>query len=168
MATDHFPSKRGQARRRAKARQVSDAAEREAVFEAMAAGWSPQQIADARNVSVKTIRREIDRALAERRLDARDHYAHLQVARLTKALRLADAMIERGELKAVAPLVKVVAALDRYHGLGLRSLPAAPRAPLAIPPEPPALLLSEPAPPLALTCAAPPLDEAVPVASEGT
>jgi hypothetical protein len=45
-------------------------------------------------------------------------YVHLQVARLTKALRFADAALERGDLKAVKALVSVVAAMDRYHVLG--------------------------------------------------
>ncbi len=64
---------------------------------------------------MRTIQREIDRAVAERRLDAPDRFVHLQVARLTKALRVADIRLDRGELAAVAPLVKVVATLDRYH-----------------------------------------------------
>ncbi len=37
-------------------------------------GWSLQQIADARKVSVRTVQREIDRAIAERRLDAPDRF----------------------------------------------------------------------------------------------
>ncbi len=59
---------------------------REWSFNALAAGYSPQQIADIRKVSVKTALREIDSAIAERRLDAPERYAHLQVARPTKAL----------------------------------------------------------------------------------
>ena len=35
----------------------------------------------------------------------------------TKALRFADAALERGDLKAAQALVQVVAAMDRYHGL---------------------------------------------------
>src|SRR6516162_3645495 len=139
-------SKRAKAREAAITRRASNAALREAGFEALAAGWSPQQIADARKVNVKTVRREIDAALAERRLDAPDRYAHLQVARLTKALRLADALVDRGELRAVGPVVKLVAALDRYHGLGRLSRLMA--TPLAIAPPPEMASLPQPAPPL--------------------
>ena len=96
---------------------------------------------------MKTVRREIDRAIASRRFDAPERYAHLQVARLTKALRLADALIDRGDVRGLAPLVKIVGGLDRYHGL--QRPRAAPRAPLVAAPEPP------PAAPLALTHAAP-------------
>ena len=157
MAKRPPPSKRAKARENAITRRAANATLREAAFEALAAGWSPQQIAEARKVNVLKVRREIDRALAERRLDSPDRYAHLQVARLTKALRLADAMVDRSEVRAVGPLVKLVTALDRYHGLGgLAGLAA---APLAVAPPPETASLPEPAPPLALTCAAPPFDE---------
>jgi len=136
------------ARKAAEARREK-AAYREALFQALASGWTTRQIADARTVSVRTIQREIDRAVAERRLDAPDCFVHLQVARLTKALRVADIRLDRGELAAVAPLVRVVAALDRYHR------PMDPPAPVHAPPGD----LPLPAPPLALTQAAPPLDD---------
>src|SRR5271157_5514436 len=105
-------------RARRRARIAARIAQRENYFDLLASGYSCRQIADAAKVSVATVQRAIDRAIAERRLDAPDRYMHLQVARLTKALRLADASIENGDLKAVAPLTRLVAALDRYHGLG--------------------------------------------------
>ncbi len=131
----------------------AQAASREALFEALASGFTHQQIAEARGVSARTIRREIDRAVEEKRLDAPDRYVHLQVRRLTKALRAADARIDRGDMAAVAPFLKVVAALDRYHGLKEPFRPSQ-RARRAIPPDP--------APPLALPCPAPALDDLAP------
>ncbi len=101
-----------------------------------------------RKVSPSTIRREVGRALDERRLDAPERYAHLEVAQLTKALRLAVAAIDGGDFRALGPFVKMVAALDRYHGLTNASR-AALAAPSAV--APPAL----PAPPLKLACLAP-------------
>ncbi len=152
-------SKRAQARAAARARREVKAALRQESFDALAAGWSMRHIAEARKVSVKTVSREIDRAVAERRLDAPDRFVHLQVARLTKALRLADLRIDRGELAAIAPLVKVVAALERYHGRQDRSEPTRP-VPHGAPPLP--------APPLALSHAAPPLDDVAEQTLEGT
>jgi hypothetical protein len=152
-------SQRAQGRAGRFARRAQKVAMREAFFDALAAGFTPQQIAEVRKVSVKTVKRGIDRAIADRRLDAPERYAHLQVARLTKALRLADALIDRGDVRGLAPLVKIVGELDRYHGLGRRSrtAPPAPRYE-ALDPPPPA--------PLALTHAAPPLDDAVAPAAE--
>jgi hypothetical protein len=118
MAEDPQPrSARASERAAANARRSAKTAFRQASFDLLASGYSLEQIAATRKVSVRTIRREIDPVIAERRLDAPDRYVHLQVARLAKALRLADAAMERGDLKAVQALVKVVSSLDRYHGL---------------------------------------------------
>ena len=78
-------SKRAEARKVAQERRATKAAYTEGAFEALAAGGSVHEIAVARKTSVRTIQREIDRAIAERRLDAPDRFVHLQVARLTKA-----------------------------------------------------------------------------------
>ena len=159
MTDDQKPSERALTRAAGRARRAQKAAIRQQYFEALAAGFTPQQIAEVRKVSVKTVRREIDRAVAERRLDAAERYAHLQVARLTKALRLADALIDRGDVRGIAPLVRLVAELDRYHGLDRRSRPA-PRVPPLDAPGP------LPTAPLALTRAAPPLDDMAALAAE--
>src|ERR1700722_7872425 len=101
----------------AKARKMAKLAWSQNSFDLLASGYTPEQIAEVRKVSVRTIRREIDSAIARRKLDAPERYVHLQLARLTKALRIADAALERGDLKAVRALVKVVSAMDRYQGL---------------------------------------------------
>jgi hypothetical protein len=141
------PSLRARSRAAGRARRAQKAATRQVFFEALASGFTPEQIAETAKVSVKTVRREIDSAITSRRFDAPERYAHLQVARLTKALRLADALIERGDVRGIAPLVKVVGELDRYHGL--QRPRGAARLSLIEAPEPP------PAAPLALTHAAP-------------
>ena len=121
---------------------------RERAFNLMASGYTYSQIAKVVRTSVATVRREIDRALAERPPESPERIAQVQVAWLIKALRLAEAAIELGELKAVAVYLRIVAALDRYHELAagrpppLRSTKAPPRA--------------LPTPPKELTCAAPP------------
>jgi DNA-binding NarL/FixJ family response regulator len=43
-------------------------------FELLASGYSPEQIAEVRKVSARTIRREIDSAIARRQLDAPERY----------------------------------------------------------------------------------------------
>ena len=135
--TEETPSfsNRATARAATQARRARAAALRQGYFKALASGFTPEQIAEASHASVRTIRREIDRALDERRLDAPERYVHLQVARLTKALRVADYHIEQGDLAAVGPLATLVAALDRYHGLRVPSPQAAsaPPACMALP-----------------------------------
>jgi len=150
-------SERAQVRAAAQARRASRAAMRENSFELLASGYSLQRIANARNVSVATIRREIDQAIAARRLDAPESYVHLQVARLSKALCLVDASLETGNLKAIGPFLKIVAELGRYHQL------AAPERPIAD--ERRAIPAPWPAP-LALTHAAAPIDLAPAIARD--
>jgi hypothetical protein len=108
----------------------------------MASGTTYSQIAKMVRTSVATVRREIDQALAEQRPEAPKGFAQAQVARLVKALRLAEAAIELGELKAAAAYLRIAAALERYHELAAGSplpsrstkappqiLPAEPQAP---------------------------------------
>src|SRR5689334_4600547 len=139
--TEDPQSARAKQRAAAKARRRAKAVFRQASFDFLASGFSAEQIAEARKVSVRTIKREIDAVIAARRLDAPDTYVHLQVARLTKALRLADVAIENGDLRGVPALVQVVKSLDRYHGLrrldGPPGSPAVPASPAAALPPPP-------------------------------
>jgi hypothetical protein len=93
--------------------------------------------------SPATVRRVIGQALAKRQLDAPEDYARLQVARLTKALRCADESLEEGDVKAIAPFLKVVRELNLYHGVNVGSARLA--APAAAPEIAPRAL------PLALT-----------------
>ena len=152
MADDpQTTSKPANKRKAAQERRAAKAELCEICFEALAAGWTVQQIAEMRKVSVRTVQREIARAIDNRRLDAPDRFVHLQVARLTKVLRLADSRLNRGDLAAAGTFMKAVAALDRYHGLNRPPLPAS-AAPRAI-----EQLTASP-PPLALTFAGPPED----------
>jgi transposase len=149
MTDDPSPSTPAPAvRAQRRARRETTIARRERYFNLMASGYSCSQIAKMLRTSAATVRREIDRALAERRLDAPERFAQVQVARLVKALRLAEAALELGELKAIATYLRVVAALDRYHELAAGSPPPR-RRPIEVPP------LALPTPSKALTFAAP-------------
>ena len=124
---------RAEARAKSKARRAKRVERREAFFDLVASGYSYRQIATAMGVSLATVRREVDKALAERPLQAPERYASLQVARLTRALCHADFKLAHGDIRAFAPYMKLVAALDRYHGCdGRLGLPRA-ALPLASP-----------------------------------
>ncbi len=110
-------SQRAEAREASKARRAKAAREREAFFDLLVSGYSHAQIAARTGVSVARVRRAVGQAIAQRRLDGPERYVHLQIARLTKALRVADEAIDEGKVSAVDPYLRVVAAMDRYHGL---------------------------------------------------
>jgi multidrug resistance efflux pump len=102
---------------------------RETYFDLLVSGYSIEQIASHMKKSPSAVRRAIDQALAKRQLDAPEDYARLQVARLTKALRCADVSLEEGDLKAIAPFVKVVRELNLYHGVDIGPGRPAPTTP---------------------------------------
>ena len=106
------------------------------ILDLVVSGYTYEAIADSLKLCVKTVRRATAKAIEKRRLDCGAHYVHLQVLRLTKAMRVVDLNLDKGDLKAVEPLLKVIAQLDKYHAL---SEPA---------PAPPPLALGRP--PLAL------------------
>jgi hypothetical protein len=147
MREPEKPSARAAQREDARKRRAGAARSRQDLFDLIASGYSHERVAREMKVSVATMRREVDRVIAARRLDAPEKYVHLQVARLNKALELVVSVVEADDIKAVEPLMKLVAQLDRYHGLAGRAPLPPPARPLALPP---------PAP-LALTHAAPAL-----------
>ena len=148
---EDIPSIREAARSAARARREARADLRRWSFDALARGWSVEQIAEMRKVSSRAIRREVAAVTARQRLEGPGGYVHAQVARLNKAMRVADGALDRGNLKAVGPMVRLVAALDRYHGLGgaeARRLtgaeaPIALNAQLALPPTVPSLIFTQ-------------------------
>ena len=123
MTDEPSSSQRAEARARAKKRRTKGFERREAIFDLFLSGFSHQQIAKALGTSPGAVRRIIDRAVAERRLDAPERYVRVQVARLMKALSHADFKLEKGDIRAFGPYMKIISELDRYHGLGPASLP---------------------------------------------
>ena len=140
--TDPKPTNRVARRAEARQKRIDRAMNRRKYFELIVSGYSREQVAARLGVSISTVRREVDRVVAARPCEAPERFVGLQVARLHKALRVVDCALEDGELDAVGPLMKVVAELDRYHGIEARLADAA-RAAVALPPPSPA--------PLALT-----------------
>jgi len=120
-------------------RRVARVRRREALFDMAASGYSIETIAEQFALTAKTVRRDMARVVKAKRRDAPDHFIHLQIARLHKALRTTEAALDRGDLRGVGPLVRIVAQLDRYHRAELAApMPqrrvAPPRsAPLALP-----------------------------------
>ena len=118
-------SERARKRAAGKTRREALIKRRETYFDLLVSGYSIEQIASHTKTSPSAVRRAVGQALAKRRHDAPEDYARLQVARLTKALRCADVSLEEGDLKAIAPFLKVVRELNLYHGVNVGSATAA-------------------------------------------
>jgi hypothetical protein len=104
---------------------------REAYFDLLVSGYSIEQIASHTKKSVSAVRRAVGQALAKRRLDAPEDYARIQVARLAKAFRCADELLEEGDVEAIAPFLKVVREVNLYPGVSVGPARLAPPAALA-------------------------------------
>lgn len=137
-------SARNALRDKARERRIARVRRREALFDMAASGFSIETIAAQFSLTAKTVRRDMARAVEARRPDAAGHFIHLQIARLHKALRTTEAALDRNDLRGVAPLVRIVAQLDKYHRAELDAPPQRMQLP---PPRRAALALThEPAP----------------------
>ena len=135
------------ARKRATGKNLREALikRREAYFDLLVSGYSIEQIASHTKKSASAVRRAVGQTLAKRQFDAPEDYARLQVARLTKALRCADVSLEEGDLKAIAPFLKVVRELNLYLGVNIGpGRPATTSPPEIAPTSPPLALTHSP------------------------
>jgi hypothetical protein len=125
---------RNRKRRLRRETQRQNAARNARIFGNLVLGLTHGAIARHEYCSLRTVRQTIARELASRRIDPAEDYAKLQIERLNGALAAAHGKMLDGDMAGLDRVLKVVAELDRYHGLG--------RAPLSPPPleKPPALL----------------------------
>ena len=108
-------SARARMRKAARERREERARLKEDILDLVASGYAAETIAQMLKLSVKTARRMTASAIEKRRLDSGARYVHLRVMRLTKAMRVVDLNLEKGDLKAVEPMRKAIARLDKYH-----------------------------------------------------
>ena len=96
-------SERGRLRALAQKRRVTRAERREIMFDLVVAGYSRELIAQKLCVSLETVRREVEKAIDQRRLDAPDRYVRLQVTRLTRRCAWSIAPSKRATSKRSSP-----------------------------------------------------------------
>jgi hypothetical protein len=94
---------------------LTKAERRKRIFGRLREGWAYDEIAREERVSAERIRQIVAEVLGKRVIDRGVDHAHLQLERLMPALRIVGEAIGRGELKAVAPLIKVIDRLDRHQ-----------------------------------------------------
>jgi len=129
MSADRPHSRRKKQLTKLKHARAAAAERRELMLEDVVAGRSHVVLAQKYGISVRTVRREVERALDARHLDAPDRYVRLQVERLTLAIQTIDHALAQGDYHAVDPLLKVIEKLDRYHGINRPRPPGAAEAP---------------------------------------
>jgi hypothetical protein len=91
---------------------LGKAERRKRIFARLREGWAYEEIAGEERLSAERIRQIVAEVLDKRVIDRGVDHAHLQLERLMHAMRIVGEAIGRGELKAVAPLFKVIDRLD--------------------------------------------------------
>jgi len=91
------------------------AARTKRIFARMREGWAYDEIARDEGLSAERVRQIVAEVLGKRVIDRGPHHAHLQLERLMPALRLAGEAIGRGDIRAIAPLIKVIDRMDRHQ-----------------------------------------------------
>jgi hypothetical protein len=117
------PSTRAKDRATSRERRADKRRRREAIFDAVLAGLSYETIAADVGISAATVRREVDRVLAQRAVDAPQRYICLQMARLSKAMMAVSVAMDQGDMRSIPALLAVNGELDRYHALAARIAP---------------------------------------------
>ena len=85
------------------------------IFARLREGWAYDEIARDEGLSAERVRQIVAEVLGKRVIDRGPEYAHLQLERLMPALRLAGEAIARGDIRAIAPLIKVIDRMDRHQ-----------------------------------------------------
>jgi hypothetical protein len=94
---------------------LTKAERRNRIFARLREGWAYDEIAREERVSAERIRQIVAEVLGKRVIDRGVDHAHLQLERLMPALRIVGEASGRGELRAIAPLIKVIDRLDRHQ-----------------------------------------------------
>ena len=118
---DHGPKKRGRdgdqptpaPERRLSA--LARVARRARIFARLREGWAYDEIARDERLTAERVRQIVREALERRLPDEDTDHAKLQLDRLRPAMRVATAAVEEGDVRAIAPLLKVLDRLDRYQ-----------------------------------------------------
>jgi hypothetical protein len=94
---------------------IGRAARTKRIFGRLRDGWAYDEIGRDEGLSAERIRQIVSEVLGKRVIDRNEDHAHLQLERLGPALRLAGEAIQRGDVRAIAPLIKVLDRLDKHQ-----------------------------------------------------
>src|SRR5271166_5967435 len=84
------------------------AARRKRIFARLREGWAYDEIAREEQITSRRARQIVAEALQRREVDDGADHALLQLSRLEPALRVASEAVGKGDVKAIAPLIKVL------------------------------------------------------------
>ena len=95
--------------------QFTRVARTKRMLERLRAGDAYEDIARDEGLSESRVRRIVAERLKRREAVAEGTHANVQLDRLSFAMRVASETLAKGDVKAIAPLIKVIDRLDHYQ-----------------------------------------------------
>jgi hypothetical protein len=103
--------------------QISRSQRSRRILERLAQGGAYGEIAREEGLTERRVRQIVAERLKRRAADESGTHANLQIDRLGFAMRVAGEALARGDVRAIAPFIKVVDRLDRYQALAQEAAP---------------------------------------------
>ena len=88
---------------------------RRRIFARLREGFTYNEIANEEGLSLARVRQIVSEELQKRSVDSGADHAKLQLDRLAAALQVAAEAVAAGDVRAIAPYLKVIDRLDRYQ-----------------------------------------------------
>ena len=82
-------------------------------------GWAYDEIAREEGLTPERIRQIVCEVFRRRPVENGSDHAKLQLARLAPALQAAEAAVRNGDVKAIAPFLKVLDRADRWQKVAI-------------------------------------------------
>ena len=97
--------------------RLSRAARTKRILERLREGWAYDEVAGEVGLKERRVRQIVTEFLKEREAVSGAAHAHMQLDRLGRAMRVAGDALARGDIRAIAPFIRVIDRLDRYQML---------------------------------------------------
>jgi uncharacterized membrane protein len=103
--------------------QFSRAARTKRILEQLREGWAYDDIAREEGLTARRVRQIVAEFMKTRGALGDATHAHMQIDRLSRAMRVASDALARGDIRAIGPFIRVTDRLDRYQALAQETAP---------------------------------------------
>jgi hypothetical protein len=103
--------------------KFSRAARAKRILEQLREGWAYDDIAREEGLTARRVRQIVAQFIKTREALGDATHAHMQIDRLSRAMRVASDALAQGDIRAIGPFIRVTDRLDRYQALAQETKP---------------------------------------------
>jgi hypothetical protein len=103
--------------------KFSRAARAKRDLEQLREGWAYDDIAREEGLTARRVRQVVAEFIKAREALGGAAHAHMQIDRLSRAMRVASDALAQGDIRAIGPFIRVTDRLDRYQALAQETKP---------------------------------------------